>query len=81
LPDLDPRNNKQGWLDTPTSTTPAANLKIKDPWGANYLYRVGANAQNPDFDLWSRGKDGKTRTGSSASDLNHSEAKDDIRNF
>lgn len=89
LPDLDPRVTKQGWV-TPTATpttAPRANLDILDPWGRPYLYRVGTlatgapngNAQNPDFDLWSRGKDDRTQT--SAAKLNHADNRDDIKNF
>lgn len=82
LAQLDPRENKQGWVDkVAASATPAANQKIRDPWGNEYRYRRGSNAQNPDFDLWSSGKDGVTKTGATASDLNHKDCKDDIRNF
>lgn len=87
LPELDPRNNKQGWVDTTTSTTPTANQYIRDPWGNPYLYRVGTladgtsnkNAQNPDFDLWSKGKDGQTDTNNPA--MSQSKNRDDVRNF
>ena len=81
LPELDPRTTKQGWVTTTTGSTPTSGLKITDPWGKPYLYRVGANAQNPDFDLWSSGKDMKTKTGATAADLKHADTKDDIRNF
>jgi general secretion pathway protein G len=89
LPELDPRTSKQGWVDTTTGATPTAGLKVKDPWGNPYLYRVGTlasgapngTAQNPDFDLWSKGKDGLTRTGTAASDFTHKDARDDIKNF
>ena len=81
LPELDPRTTKQGWVTTSTGSTPASGLAITDPWGKPYLYRVGANAQNPDFDLWSSGKDMKTKTGATATDLSHADTKDDIRNF
>ena len=77
--DLDPRNNKQGWVTTTTNATPGANLKILDPWGNNYRYRKGSNAQNPDFDLWSVGKDGKTNT--TTPSTTQTDNKDDIRNF
>lgn len=79
LPELDPRNNKQGWVTSTTGTTPTANLKVVDPWGNNYLYRTGTGAQNPDFDLWSKGKDGNTNT--SNPDMKQAANKDDIRNF
>jgi general secretion pathway protein G len=79
LPELDPTSNKLGWT-TGSGTTPSANLPITDPWGGKYRYRVGTNAQNPDFDLWSMGKDGKTRAGPN-DPATHDENKDDIRNF
>jgi len=79
LNDLDPRNNKQGWVTTTTNAAPGANLKIIDPWGNNYRYRKGTNAQNPDFDLWSMGKDGKTNT--TTPSTTQPDNKDDIRNF
>ena len=85
LPELDPENNKQGW----TSGGASASTKILDPWNNEYCYRsaIGAakggsppspnNAtQNPEFDLWSMGKNGKTRRSPS-----HKENADDIRNF
>ena len=64
LPELDPANKKQGW----TSGTPSENTKIYDPWYNEYRYRssldsagkTNTNTQNPDYDLWSVGKDGKT---------------------
>jgi hypothetical protein len=34
-----------------------------------------------DFDLWSVGKDAKSQTGNTDSQLNHKDNKDDIRNF
>jgi prepilin-type N-terminal cleavage/methylation domain-containing protein len=79
LNDLDPRNNKQGWVTTTTNAAPGANLKIIDPWGNNYRYRKGRDAQNPDFDLWSCGKDGKTDTKTPST--TQPDNKDDIRNF
>lgn len=84
LPDLDPRTTKQGWVTTTTGTTPPASLTspfIQDPWGNEYRYRKGTNAQNPDFDLWSAGKDGLTRTGNTAGDIKHKDNRDDIKNF
>lgn len=84
LPQLDPANNKMGWTNTASSTN------ILDPWGIPYRYRSAfgppnasgaaspnALTQNPDFDLWSSGKDNKSVTGSMTDPLN----KDDIRNF
>ena len=77
LPELDPRNSKLGWVDPVTGNTPPASTPIRDPWGNTYRYRKGTNAQNPDFDLWSIGKDGRTNTGN----LTHAQNRDDIRNF
>lgn len=73
LPELDPRSSQQGWVLPTTSETPPIDLKITDPWGRPYLYRRGTYAQNPDFDLWSRGKDGQTDP--------VTKLRDDIRNF
>ncbi|MBC7980382.1 MAG: type II secretion system protein GspG [Armatimonadetes bacterium] len=82
LSDLDPLSSKQGWTTTTAS-------KIVDPWGNEYLYRtakgvppatgatpVNSNCQNPDFDLWSAGKDSRSNA-----DLKHKDGRDDIRNF
>jgi type II secretory pathway pseudopilin PulG len=79
LSQLDPINNKQGWIG---GTSPG--YTIVDPWGNQYCYRTAfgptpangpapawKSTQNPDFDLWSMGKDGETSSSS----------KDDIRNF
>ena len=87
LPDLDPTTSKQGWVDpvTATNATPPASTEIKDPWGNPFRYRSGKSpsgtanpsAINPDFDLWSMGKDAATH----ASDVKNKNAKDDIRNF
>lgn len=79
LNQLDPRNNKQGWVPKTTASTPGTSIKIRDPWGNGYLYRKGSNAQNPDFDLWSMGKDGKTNTTNAAT--TEADNRDDIRNF
>jgi prepilin-type N-terminal cleavage/methylation domain-containing protein len=80
VPELDPVNSKQGW----TTGTASTATKITDPWGNEYCYRSAINAaggenagtQNPDFDLWSMGKDGKT-----SDTLDHKDNRDDIRNF
>ncbi len=86
LAQLDPGTadspNKQGW----TSPTPAASAstKITDPWGTEIRYRSGlnasgvvnANTQNPDFDLWSSGKDGLSNATPS-----NAQNRDDIKNF
>lgn len=81
LPELDPATSKQGW-----TTGIAGNLtKITDPWGNQYMYRTAqpatgttpnSNTMNPDFDLWSAGKDGKTNP-----DPKHKDSLDDVRNF
>jgi general secretion pathway protein G len=80
LPELDPATSKQGW-----TTTPAGKATIiVDPWGNQYCYRTGSDStgkandatQNPDFDLWSMGKDGKSNA-----DLKHRDSRDDIKNF
>lgn len=84
LPDLDPRTSKQGWVASETTAAPPKDLKtpfISDPWGNEYLYRKGTNAVNPDFDLWSKGKDGKTKTGTAAADMTNVDMRDDIKNF
>lgn len=57
LSELDPVNNKQGWTEGT-----GAGTKIVDPWGIEYIYRTGATAKNPDFDLISKGKDGTEGT-------------------
>ena len=79
LPELDPRNSKLGWVTRTTSDTPGDNLDILDPWGSGYRYRKGSDAQNPDFDVWSIGKDGKTNATNPDTTLD--ENRDDIRNF
>ncbi len=81
LSELDPTSTKQGWVTAITTGTPKTGQKILDPWGKEYYYRKGTNAMNPDFDLWSAGKDGKTRTGTAASDMTHADMRDDIKNF
>jgi general secretion pathway protein G len=81
--ELDPITTSQGWVIPSSSATPPQNLKITDPWGNNFRYRVGSDAMNPDFDLWSAGKDAATIPGSSGSPYNPNAAenRDDIRNF
>ena len=79
LPELDPRNSKLGWVTRTTADTPGDNLDILDPWGSGYRYRKGSDAQNPDFDVWSMGKDGKTNATNPDTTLD--ENRDDIRNF
>ncbi len=79
LADLDPTTSKQGWVTASTATTPPANQDITDPWGNTYRYRKGSTAQNPDFDLWSVGKDGLSNPANPA--VTDPKNKDDIRNF
>jgi type II secretory pathway pseudopilin PulG len=81
LPDLDPTSSKQGWVTPSTAANPPPSQVIRDPWGKPYRYRKGVNAVNPDFDLWSEGKDGRTRTTASAADMNHADMRDDVKNF
>ena len=72
---LDPKDRSQGWVEP--SGGPFS--KLVDPWGIEYIYRRGdhADAKNPDFDLLSMGKDGKSDLKNSAA----TENKDDIDNF
>lgn len=82
LPELDPTTSKQGW------TTGTTSSKILDPWGNEYCYRTATDSkgaangdtQNPDFDLWTMGKNGKTKA-AKGDDPRHADNKDDIRNF
>ena len=86
IAEFDPVTNKQGW----TSGTASVTTKIIDPWGNEYRYRSAfaasaANAapapnpstQNPDFDLWSSGKDGRSTPATATDKTNN----DDIKNF
>jgi general secretion pathway protein G len=65
MPELDPAASKQKWTKTPASETST----ILDPWGREYRYRSAKDAtgkdnqatENPDYDLWSVGKDGATK--------------------
>lgn len=85
---LNPITSKQGWVTTATSIPTGAF--VLDPWGNQYCYRAAqsvnvstgaatanADTQNPDFDLWSMGKDGKSTPGTPADTTN----RDDIKNF
>lgn len=87
LPDLDPTTSKQGWVDSITGTgtkVPPITTLVKDPYAVEYRYRSGKSAngtantdtQNPDFDLWSCGKDGLTNA-----TLSSTQNRDDIKNF
>ena len=86
LPDFDPTSTKQGWVNLVTGAVavPPGSTVIRDPWGNEYRYRsafFGAtpndDTQNPDFDLWSAGKDGKSKPATAGDKTNN----DDIRNF
>ena len=89
LPDLNPTTSKQGWVTA--AKTVGANLKIVDPWGSEYCYRTAVDAsgkpnaqtQNPDFDLWSIGKDAKSNAAnpSLTTPASNNPNLDDIRNF
>lgn len=70
LHELEP-NTKQGWISGSGDTA-----TIVDPYGSEYRYRTGTSALNPDFDLWSVGKDGK----SDGDNPKAKESLDDIRN-
>jgi type II secretion system protein G len=61
LAELDPRNNRQGWIEP---TTAGGFSRLIDPFGNNYIYTRGdkQTAKNPDFDLASPGKDGRLGT-------------------
>jgi general secretion pathway protein G len=69
LPDLDPVNNKHGWING-TGT----DAKILDPWGREYIYR-SPGIINPDFDIISMGPDGLT-----SDTRSNSQNKDDVTN-
>jgi general secretion pathway protein G len=79
LAELDPASSKQGW----TSGTASDSTPILDPWGNEYRYRsafgattANINTENPDFDLWSAGKDGKSNPATPSDKVN----RDDIKN-
>ena len=80
IPELDPATSKQGW----TTGTASAKTTIVDPWGNQYCYRsatdstgkANSGTQNPDFDLWSMGKDGKSNPDTPTNKDN----RDDIKN-
>ena len=69
ISELNPANNRQGWTTGSSAATSFPDdTNITDPWGNEYIYRTAINSsaqpnastRNPDFDLWSCGKDGKT---------------------
>jgi general secretion pathway protein G len=71
LPELDPDNDSHKWVEGTGGTA-----TIVDPWGAEYRYRRGNGAMNPDFDIWSNGPDGQ-----SSGDGDSDDDKDDISNY
>lgn len=81
LAELDPAVGKQKW----TSGTASDATTIVDPWGVEYRYRsaiksdgkANNSTQNPDFDLWSSGKDKLTKPATPSDTTN----RDDIKNF
>ena len=79
LNELDPRKGGSRMVKRTDSDVPPKNLKILDPWGRPYRYRKGAAWLDPEFELWSTGKDGLTNARDS--DKNLRENRDDIRNF
>ena len=70
--ELDPLQKKQAWIQGT-----GEKATIVDPWFNEYQYRIGDSSWNPDFDLWSKGKDGKTNSSVKSANEN----KDDIGNF
>jgi len=76
LPELDPTTSRQKWVKADKQIPPTT--PIIDPWKTEYGYRISTdtNAQNPDFDLWSMGKDRKT-----SDTLSDATCRDDIKNF
>ncbi|MCH2064350.1 MAG: type II secretion system protein GspG [Roseibacillus sp.] len=62
LEDLDPNNNRQQMIDTKGGNVP---VEVVDPWGNPWRFRNqkgDPDQENPDFDLWSHGPDGKNGT-------------------
>jgi general secretion pathway protein G len=70
LSDLDVTST-QGWVSEDSETA-----EILDPWGNEYFYRTGTGSINPDFDLWSSGKDSQTNADDPKADV----SLDDVRN-
>lgn len=71
LPDLDPSSDPTQMVDG-SATIPTGLL---DPFGGQWYYRSGAlangEANNPDFDLFSYGADGKTGGDYEADDIHN----------
>ena len=63
LGQLDPNMNSMQLLQGPKGKAPT---KIVDPFGNTWNYKGGSinkkTMKNPDFDLWSKGRDGKEDT-------------------
>ena len=62
LADLDPNNNNQNLINERGGEVP---VELVDPWGNPWRFRNqkgDPNQENPDFDLWSLGPDGKNGT-------------------
>lgn len=70
LPELE-ETSKQGWI-----TGSGTSAKITDPWGNEYRFRSGKASTSQGFDVWSIGKDGKTKE----DDRKAKESLDDIWN-
>ena len=69
------------YLDENKSNSPYQNGEILDPYDTPYRYLDGfshANANNPDFDLWSAGKDGEF---GDITDPDDGEAIDNAKNW
>ena len=85
---LNPAADKQKWIKLPNPQkwiTVKSSIRIVDPWGGEYRYRSAIKSdgtsnnstQNPDFDLWSSGKDKLTKPATPSDTTN----RDDIKNF
>lgn len=62
VPDLDPNNNNQNMINKRGGEVP---VELVDPWGNPWRFRNqkgDPSQENPDFDLWSLGPDGKNGT-------------------
>lgn len=72
LPDLDPKTNPSQMVQTGSGSRPTGLI---DPFGGEWHYRSGAlargRANNPDFDLFSYGADGKTGGEFAADDIDN----------
>jgi general secretion pathway protein G len=90
ISDLDPTTTQQGWVTkVQPPATPPPSTPVTDPWGNQYRYRSAKNAAgstngntiNPDFDLWSVGKNGTSNPAANSSTNDKKSNADDIRNF